>query len=203
MKTKRYLKGKSKVIYAAIGLILVAAIIGGGYYLSEKKGQELNKNKTNSTATVSQQDQKNAAGKGQTQTTTPKAVTTTPAPAETTPSTSTSTGLALLEGVSIQALRDSDTQTLSLSLYGPEGTYDVDKCSNYQSGQCLSGWSALITDQAYAGFGGLTLEQWPATETSATYVAYKLVSGSKVSESNPITVVASQVTVTKTFSEAE
>lgn len=199
MKTKPFWKDKTKITYISVAVVLVVALIGGGYYLSAKKGAELAKTPATTSPKPNTKTQQNASGKGQTGSQTSKPVATTTAPS--TPSSTA--GLALLGGVSIQASKDTIDQTMSLDLYGPEGTYDVDKCANYLNNQCQTSWTNLVINQTYPGYGGLAIDQWPSSETTATYIAYKVISNAKISASNPITVDANLVNDIKTFTEGE
>jgi hypothetical protein len=192
MKLKKFFKSRKATATTIAALLVVSLVGGGGYYLSQKKGQEDNNKNNQSKNQESSQDQQvsdNLKEKENQQSQAAKQ-------SSSQPQTQAVTS-AILSDVSIQAMKFDDG-TISLSLYGPSGNYDVEKCSNFQS-QCLSGWAVKVSNQSYAGHGGLPIDTMSIAESKSTYIIYKIVSGKRVSTSKPITVNRAQVIDTKTF----
>jgi hypothetical protein len=193
MKLKKFFKNKKATATTVVALLVVTLVGGGGYYLSQKKGKEDNNKNNQSKNQETSQDQQvgdNLKEKeNQQQNQAAKQNNSQPQTQAVTP--------AILSDISIQAMKFGD-ETISLSLYGPSGNYDVEKCSNFQS-QCLSGWTVKVSNQSYAGHGGLPVDTMSVAESKSTYIIYKIIGGKRVSTSKPITVDRAQVIDTKTF----
>ncbi|MFA5197112.1 MAG: hypothetical protein WC437_01645 [Patescibacteria group bacterium] len=196
MKIKPYLKNKKRLSIVAASIVVLGLLGGGGLYLSQSKGNELNKTNekanSNQAANNDQQTPENLKGKENTQNTTPNV--TIPSTQNNQPAT---TPLVLMD-VSIQAIKSPDG-SISLSLYGSQGVYDVEKYASYQSGQCSSGWVLKVSGQNYSGHGGLSIETINASEGNPSYTVYKIVNGKRVSTSKPITINTASIVDTKTF----
>jgi hypothetical protein len=183
MKVKQLLKNKKKTAIFGIATVCLVALGGGGYYLSQQKSEELDTpNSENSQTTQDMQAQESLPGKentsaSQTNSANPATGTTT------TPSTTTTT----LNDVSLQAIKSSDG-AITLSLYGSQGSYDVEKCTNYQSSKCLVAWSVVVSNKTYEGHGGLFVDTMGVSEAKATYIAYSIVNGKRIGTSRPLTV---------------
>jgi hypothetical protein len=183
MKIKQLLKNKKKTATVGIATVCLVALGGGGYYLSQHKGEELNTSNPESNQTNQDtQAQESLPGKentsaNQTNSTNQATGTTT------TPSTATTS----LSDVSLQAIKSSDG-AITLNLYGSRGSYDVEKCTNYQSSKCLVAWSTVVSNKTYEGHGGLFVDTMSASEAKATYIAYSVVNRKRVGTSKPLTV---------------
>ncbi len=189
---------KKRKVLLGVGLLIVIILVALFFWSQRATKNLVDKENETTQKKTSDQVQENLTGKeaqtpsssSATATTTPTTPTVTPASPTTTPS--------LLTDVSLQALKNQDG-TLGLSLYGPQGIYSIQKCSAFASGQCTASWATIVSSQSYSGHGGLAMEALPVTETTATYLIYKMAGGQKVSASKPITVDRAVVSDVKTF----
>ena len=189
---------KKRKVFLAVGLLIVIILVAL-FFWSQRATKNLVNNESETTQKkTSDQVQENLAGKeAQTPSSSSPTSTNTPTTPTTTPVTPTTTPTVLTD-VSLQALKNQDG-TIGLSLYGPQGIYSIQKCSAFVSGQCTASWTTIVSSQAYSGHGGLAMEALPTTETTATYLIYKMVGGQKVSVSKPITVDRAAISDVKTF----
>jgi type II secretory pathway pseudopilin PulG len=196
MKIKPFLKNKKKLTVVAFFIVVLGLLGGGGLYLAQSKSKEINKTDKNinqeQAINTDQQIQENLQGKENIQSQTKN---------ETVSGSQNSESVAapaVLDDVSIQAIKSS-TGDISLSLYGPQGIYEAEKCLNYQTSQCLSGWGIKLSNQNYSGHGGLPIETIKMSEGSPGYVVYRVVNNKRASASKPIIVDTTSIVDTKTF----
>jgi len=183
---------KQRKVLLALGILVVFIFVGG--YLFSQRSNERTKsvNKDDKQSTSEEKVQENLAGKEAQQQSNPATSTESPQ------SSTTQSTQSIINDVTIQAIKNQDN-TIGLSLYGPQSVYSVEKCSSYQSGQCLSGWVGVATNQSYSGHGGLSFVSLSSDETKATYLVYQMANGQKVATSKPITVDRALVNDVKTF----
>lgn len=187
------LKDKKKAIYLT-GTILFIGLVGGSLYFAQKEGSnnDTSKDGLGQVEQSEEEIQQNLAEKekqaldNQTESTT------------TIPPQSEEAVIAngVLVDVSITAINDGTN--IYLSLYGPAGNYDVEKCFTYVNTQCISGWTKKVANQYYVGHGGLAIDTWTTSEITATYRIHKLTSGTIVATSKNI-IIDRNFSGTKTF----
>lgn len=178
MKIKQFFKRKKKAVVIGIVAVCLAAAGGSEYYLSQKKD---NSNTNTQTAQEKQVetnlDNKEASQKNQND--------------QNTNSSQTTTSLGSIANVSIQATKSSDG-SISLNLYGPQGNYDVEKCSSYQNNRCSTAWIQITSNENYVGHGGLSIGTMGSNEIKATFLVYFVENGKRTSVSKPLTVDSSK-----------
>lgn len=188
---------KKKKLIISIALVLALALIAGGLYLYRQKGidQENNQDESVELPQSEEEIQENLAEKEK------QAIANQDqdAAATTDLGESTTTTGGVLTDVAITAINDGTN--IYLSLYGPAGNYDVEKCFTFTSGQCISGWTKKVSNQYYVGHGGLAIDTWSQTETEAVYRINKLVNGVIVATSKNI-LIDRNFSGTKTFTGA-
>jgi len=186
MKFKKFIKEKKTPILIASG-VLVASLLGGGYYLANKQESPFVKTETTTeekAATITTTDpqvqqnveEKNAAATGQT--TTPAVVAEKPAPTS-------------LSDVSFTILHDSNKA--SVSFYGPFGTYGVEKLLN-------GSWTVLLPQFSYSGNGGKNIDTINSTDAESHYRVFKLEGGTRTAISGDTTITWQEILSKGAFS---
>ena len=195
MKIKTYLKSKKGLTIVAAFIVVLGLLGGGGLYLAQSKNKgtkNIEEKVTQETATsTAEQTQENLSGKENAQSQTNNTATSSQSSVPVVTS-------AVLNDVSIQAIKSPDG-SIFLSLYGPQGTYDVEKCTTYQASQCSGGWVIKSSNQSYSGHGGLPLETINIADGSPSYIIYKVENNKRVSSSKPIVVNTATIVDTKSF----
>lgn len=155
--------------------VLLAATAGGAYYLSTKQDKKFNSTtdtttQTNTDAQIQNNvDQKAAAGTN---------VTTT------TPTTATQPATASLTGASLSILRDGEQAPVYL--YGPAGTYGVEKLSN-------GNWVTLKAQFSYSGRGGYNFDTISSSDSVTHYRVFLVENGTKAATSGDTAITWQQI----------
>lgn len=169
MKIKKLFKNKKVPLIIAGGVIL-AGLGGGAYYLATQQDKKMANTTTNSesssTATTDSQVQQNieskAAATGDESTTSTTEATT---PAQ-----------ATLADVSLSVIIDPDKTEAYVYLYGPSGTYGIEKLVG-------SSWNPVIASFDYSGRGGYSVDTISSSTTATHYRVFKLSNGSRTAVS--------------------
>ena len=188
MKFKKFLKEKKTPIIIASG-VLVASLLGGGYYLANKQESPFGKTETTTeekAATITTTDpqvqqnveEKNEAATGQT--TTPAVVAEKPA-------------LSSLSDVSFTILRDTDMVQAYVSFYGPFGTYGVEKL-------VAGNWTVLIPEFSYSGNGDKYIDTIKSADAESHYRVFKLEGGARTAISGDTTITWQEILSKGAFS---
>jgi len=171
MKIKKFKKMMAK---SALPLILAGAVVaagaGGAYYYANKQGDKL-------AGTPSEQTQNqtisNNTTKGETTSTDQNSTATT---------TDTPTTSATLGDVLLQITKDPDAPTTaSVSLYGPAGTYGVEKLVN-------GSWTTVVAKFGYSGSGGYVFDTISSSAAETHYRVFGLNGSTRTATSGDTTV---------------
>lgn len=147
---------KKKTPAIVVAGVILAGLAGGAYYLSVSKDNELGKTDTNNETTTEAEVQDNIEKKGEvtggTTTTTPSVVAETPL-------------VASINDVSLSVLRDGEQA--DVLLYGPAGTYGVEKL--------VSGtWTVVNSKFTHTGRGSYLLDTITSAVATTHYRIFKL-----------------------------
>jgi len=142
-----------------LGGLVVAAGATGAYFYANKQGNKLS---TTDSQTAQTQTTDQSQTKGDNLDTSQKTPTTTTTP------TDTATASATLGDVSFQVIKNPDAPTTaSVSLYGPAGTYGVEKLVN-------GSWATVAAKFSYSGSGGYVFDTMNSSSAETHYRVFSL-----------------------------